>query len=485
MKPFSISDIYENFVTIGLPDRSFDIASVNYRNNTYSSSRILSQGVMPSDFNGKAEAAEKVYENCPIVRQAVSMFIDLIFHSIIIRHEDEDVEKIIRKLFDESNIEEAIEAILLDYFIYGNAFPYRYRGDAIFDPYDETLNEVEPFMWINLDPKKVDIIGNTITEKEYVLKSSFASAESYTLDETVLDKELIYHIANKKPVRNKKADPPLAYLSRAVDLYIAYTDLAMSALENPIPAFVHVQVGTTPKGVAASRGIEVKQSVIDKTISAIKNVSERSFLVTSDAVEAKTVSPPMNSEGEKIQIIYNNVIQQIEEGLGISREMITSSVAGGGSLQWFNITKLVKTLEAARAKITKWLNNEMKYIIRDLDEEGVLSIPDNPPVVRLEELSLRDDETIKNILLKLFDRGIISVNTMLEECDLDLYVELNRKVMEKNDVVEYEGNEYTMEEIFTPPQLPFQGNKDPGDYGDQGGRPSGVSTPLEEPREGA
>ncbi len=487
-KTVFVSDAYNKIATVTLPVGSFAAGALYSRNSTYSTPKILTPGSSPSSFKDKAEAAEKVYDRCPLVQQTLNMFVDLIFHTITIRHKDKETERILKKVFHLSNIEDAIEAILLDYFIYGNSFPYRYRGDSELDPYEEDFNDFEPFMWINLNPKEVEIEGDTITEKEYVLKSSSEGDNSYSVSDEVLDKELLYHIAFKKAVRDKKASPPLASLARAVDLYIAYLDGAMATIENPIPAFVHVRVGH-PGGSNSVVGLAklgVKKGTIEATVEAMQDIKTKSYLVTSDAVEANSVSPGMNSQSEQTQTIYSNIIQQIEEGLGISRAMVTSNVQGGGSLQWFNITKLVKTLESARRKIHKWIDREMKYIVRDLDEEGLLTIGDAPPIVMLDELSLRDEDKIKGILLKMYEKGIVSANTTVEECDLDFQVELNRKALEKEGTFEFDGSEYPISEILVPPTQPFQGKQTPedgGDDGDKGGRPTGTDSPNENTRE--
>lgn len=474
-KPIVISDVYNKLSTIRLTDVSrdntFAAASLSTRTSTYKTTKILS-GYDLSSFRDKANAAEKVYERCPLVQSAIEMYIDIIFHTYSVRHPDKEIQDTITQILALSNIEDAIEGILLDYFKYGNAFPYRFRGEAEINPFDERFEKFEPFMWINLAPLDIDIVGDTVDEKSYVLRTSSVSGDSYILDEDNLDNDYIYHIAAKKAIRDRKAMPPLASLSRAVDLYISYMDDAIASIDNPVPSFVHAAVGSSGRtGDRGPRDHNVKQ-----LIENIRLMKDRGYLVTTDVVEIKPIAVDAGTgTSENKQNLYNNVVSQIEDGLGISRSMVTSNVDGGGSLQWFNITKLVKTLEGVRRKVHKWLDREIKYIYSEIleSDKGLLSETDVAPVIRLDEVSLRDDNRIRDILLKMYEKGIVSANTVLGETDLDFQVELNRLAFEKEGTFNYDGTDYEVFNILTPPPQPFQGQPS------EGGKPTGLDVDIE------
>ena len=459
-----ISDIYENIARVSFPvadrlDASLIVRSrdgtVSYR---YDTSAIR-------EFRDGVEAAEAAY-SCSLVQTIVDMFVDLVFHKLYIRHEDPEVEEIFQKAFELSNIESAIEAVLLDYFKYGNAFPYRYYTEGEIDPFDERFDMFEPFGWINLSPSAVGIEGETIDQIEYILEDESIGEGSFGVNEgEFLDKEFIYHIYTKKPVRDKKAIPPLAKIANAALLYKELQENLLDQVQNAVPGLIHAKV-------AGLNGRAPRPETIAKVTSAIRNSKSGSVIVTSDLVELATVALP---EADSNQRIYPLVLQEIENGMGVTRELATSSVQGGGSLQWFNITKLIKTLEVARRKVQKWLNRETKYVTQYLIEQGLLQEGiKTPPVVSIGEVVLRDETRIRDILLKMYEKGMLSNYTCLEEMNFDLQVELNRKALEMTGEIEFEGETLRIQELLSPPIQPFQGQQN------DGGRPEGEGTPQEE-----
>jgi hypothetical protein len=464
-----ISDVTEQIANIPFPN-VFGAAALIDRTARQKSPRVLSDySSSLASFREKADAAEKVYNNCPLVKNAINMFIDLVFHRLVIRHSDQKVQDAFVKAFKYSNIEDAVDGILLDYFKIGNAFPYRFEGNTIEDPYDELFSSYNPFMWINLDPIKVSVEGEGVTDIEYVMEKGFGGGQDsdLTIDEEKLDPELVYHISAKKPVRQRKADPPLFGLARAVDLYSALHDASMANLEDAIPGFVHASV-------SGLGGRSPKAQTVSNVSSNIKEAKTRSIIVTSDAVSLSSI----NVNGPSIDPeLYNAVIEQIEFGIGVSRELVTSSVEGGGSLQWFNITKLIKSLESARRKLQKWLDREVRYITVDLQSQGI--IPDTlkeAPTILFDEIVLRDETRIRDILLRMYEKGMLSDRTCLEESNFDLQVELNRKAFEKEGEIQYEGKTMKVADLITPPAQPFQGNNG---IDQQGGRPTNTNESQE------
>lgn len=476
-----ISSVTDNLSKITYPEAGYAVAAAFSKTAPSNYTPISSTFTYNySSYSSKATASESVYENSLFVQNAINMFIDLIFHSLTIQHEDIEIQNIYKKVFEESNIEDAIEGNLLDYYKYGNAFPYRYRDNKIIDPFDENFDNWAPFMWNNLSPVDITVDGSTVLDKEYKFSSSSTGGSDsvFVESDTVLDQEAIYHIFAKKTVRDKKADPPFVGLAPLVDLYNALLTSNLNNCSSYTESFIHAQVmGTGPGGP--------KKSTIDKITNTLKGMKEGAIFVTSDQV----VLNPINLNAPLIDgDVYDAIAKQMELGIGIAREMITSSVSGGGSLQWFNITKLVKMLESVRRKLQKWIDREVKYITLDLQKEGLL--PDNikvKPVIKLEEISLRDEVKIRDILIKMYEKGMISLETGLEEADFDIMVELNRKAFQKQGVFEYDGTEIPVEELLYPPPQPFQGLNsvnnqtinDGGNDGVKGGKPVGKTVTQE------
>jgi hypothetical protein len=106
---------------------------------------------------------------------------------------------------------------------------------------------------------------------------------------------------------------------------------------------------------------------------------------------------------EKYEITINNIY----EGLGIP----VSLRAGGGSTNTGNfigLNTLVKRLQYGRNKLTDFWNGELKYIHKAMGFEG------EPPEIMFDFMALADEPAERKLLIELWDRDIISDNTILE-----------------------------------------------------------------------
>lgn len=145
---------------------------------------------------------------------------------------------------------------------------------------------------------------------------------------------------------------------------------------------------------------------------------------------------------------YAQVNDDILMGLGITRVLLDGQGANF-STAWVSILALLERLEGAREQVKRWLEKEYEKIAKD---NGFSVFP----TVRFDKLSLREDSFIKNIILAMYDRGLLSGETVLTDTGYKVDVEKERLKGEKK--------------IFgQPPTLPFSGTQ-PGPKNQ--GRPS-------------
>jgi hypothetical protein len=106
---------------------------------------------------------------------------------------------------------------------------------------------------------------------------------------------------------------------------------------------------------------------------------------------------------EKYQVTLNNIY----EGLGIP----SSLRAGKGQSNTGNyvgLNTLVKRLQYGRAMLTDFWNKELKYIHK------AMGFPGSPPKVVFDFMALADEAAEKKLLMDLWDRDIISDETIVE-----------------------------------------------------------------------
>ncbi|MNS60871.1 hypothetical protein D3C72_938820 [compost metagenome] len=149
---------------------------------------------------------------------------------------------------------------------------------------------------------------------------------------------------------------------------------------------------------------------------------------------------------EKFKQVDNDLLA----GLGVSRVLLDGQGANF-STAWVSILSLIERLENARSKVKLWLESEYQRIA---EENNLKSVP----VVRFNRMNLREDTYIRDVLLAMYDRGLIDEEDILIETgrDYDSVVEMKKRNKENA-------------ELFYPPEQPFQG----GNTSTNEGRPDG------------
>jgi len=106
---------------------------------------------------------------------------------------------------------------------------------------------------------------------------------------------------------------------------------------------------------------------------------------------------------EKYQITINNIY----EGLGVPASLRAGSGAGNTG-NFIGLNTLVKRLQYGRDKLVDFWNTELKYIHKAMGFQG------EPPRVMFDFMALADEPAERKLLMDLWDRDIISDDTILE-----------------------------------------------------------------------
>ncbi len=180
--------------------------------------------------------------------------------------------------------------------------------------------------------------------------------------------------------------------------------------------------------------------VEDAVHSYIANgIASKNSLVWNHAIEMDFVVPSGLESILNAQK-YNPINEEILIGLGIPRLLIDGQGTGGMSAGWISTLGLIERIESGRRDVARWMNQEFKRVA---DLKG-FSIA---PKAKFRKLNLRSDQTFKNIILSLYDRGLISEETALDQANFSFNVELNRKK-----------HELATRDLFAPAQLPYYGS---------------------------
>lgn len=104
---------------------------------------------------------------------------------------------------------------------------------------------------------------------------------------------------------------------------------------------------------------------------------------------------------------YTTTIQAIYEGLGIPSPLRGKS-QGTNTSSFIGLNTLIKRLQYGRDALTDFWKNELKYIHK------AMGFPGPPPGIIFDFMALADEPAERQLLINLWDRDIISDDTILE-----------------------------------------------------------------------
>ncbi|MCI0565089.1 MAG: hypothetical protein MN733_42020, partial [Nitrososphaera sp.] len=187
---------------------------------------------------------------------------------------------------------------------------------------------------------------------------------------------------------------------------------------NPITVF---KLGDTVNGFAPTREMFLNIAHLLKTPGQSKTLVWSDLLeVEQHVIDAKEVLTM-----EK----YKEVNDSILAGLGISSVLINGGEMSGGSAgggfagAYLSVRTLLERLEDGRSEVMRFLESEFEHIKKAMG--WTVS-----PIVMWDQMSLRDEEAAKRIVIDLMDRKVISTETALHSLGFNHDVEMERKKRE-------------------------------------------------------
>ncbi len=168
-----------------------------------------------------------------------------------------------------------------------------------------------------------------------------------------------------------------------------------------------------------------KKAAVNKLLEILKSNTGGGAidLVWDSMIDLKVEYPPVKDilGSEK----YEQVDKDIMTGLGIP-DILLGGDGSNFSNAFLQLKALTERLEYIRVRTLEWLRKEIKLIMEAQDWK-------TPPHIVFERTNLKDEMAQKQLLIQLFDRNIISMETIQKEFQADFTVELERSRREQQE----------------------------------------------------
>lgn len=459
------------------------IDSYGYTSNNTPYTQVYSD--LPIEPHKKIQLAIDMYYKEPIIGAVIDMMVDFSSSGFTNECDDAEVKKIFDKWSEELNINELLEKIFLEYYRSGNVTIYRSKNNAKVKRRKTTkaasnieidIQEYEfPSGYTILNPMNVYINGSMAFGKELI--------------QLKLSKELQQMLTNTSSISNYLADIPTELVRDAragedfatlnPDFTSRITRKKMDYERYASPFLERIFEPVMYKSKLRLMDMSTIEGLVNQLVTV--TVGDKDFPATDD--DLKAIAELFQTPNKAYTVFWNHTLnvqfhkpegldtltadkyKQVNEdilsGLGVSRILLDggNGSQSNTSSSWISMLSFIERLDNARAKVKHWLESEYKRIAK---ENGFKTYPR----VRFNKMNLREDTYIRDVLLAMYDRGLVDEEDILTEVGRDF-----------QSVVDMKKRNEKTRKLFLPPEQPFQGGQTgPNDKG----RPSGPGKKIED-----
>lgn len=423
----------------------------------------------------KMAMAVEAYKGFGIVKNVIDLMCNFASEGLTIVHPRQNIERFYRRWAEMVDLQGRVKDILRYYYKVGTVPVYTTMGKIddssytkmkstrgkvvaldnndpaakkrVKDAQDESkkpIGEREiPWRYTILNPFQMEIVGGKyFGEQEWVfvldqktsqeIKDRIGSTNIDFLDETdinlppelkklkkdqiderivKLDQSKLWVFSYMKDDHEDWADPMIWPVMNDIMYKNSLRAMDMSVVNSTISAVTIFKLGDFKNGFIAPKAHFKAFSEMLRTPSYSQNI------VWNDAISIESNYPPV----EKILNIekYRSVDKDILAGLGIPSILVDGSEGGSFSNAFLQVRTLLERLEEGRREVMKWVTYQLRLIAETMGHRDI-------PIVRFGQMSLRDEQAEKQLIIQLLDRNIISAEAVHEVFNLDTRLEIER-----------------------------------------------------------
>lgn len=170
------------------------------------------------------------------------------------------------------------------------------------------------------------------------------------------------------------------------------------------------------------RGVYPEDEMFERLADMLQQPGQAVNLIWNQDIDAEVVEPNLNRIFDPKK--YEAANRDIMIALGLP-EVLLGGKGSNFSNSFIGVATVLERMQTAREQIETWLMRELKIIT---DAMGFRKLPQ----IRWSKSNLRDKKSEQQLILQLFDRGIVSAETALNYFDEDVKLEVERMLREKD-----------------------------------------------------
>ena len=389
---------------------------------------------IPSDFHELVPIMRGYYEHDGLFGTVVDVLVQLTIDGAIhVLTEDKETEEFFNGIIETSNLKRALKWMALETTLFTNGWSYRTKKGSFTTSRKGV--KVPEYEWTILNPSFVRVEGSLINNMSSVtlvpndefvdLMANIKNTElkDYMPKEfinpmkkgegIVLPNDSVYHVARNKQPYQRYAPVALKRVIRPLRMKQKYMQMDMSTANGIINQIVVFKLGNDEFPI-------VSDAPLVKFSRLLETPSKAYQLVWNHALEIDYIrSDPKALDPTK----YEPINKELMYGFAVP-ETLLGGGQSGYSKDFVAVKSFVKRLEWAKEDLECWIENEFKRIAQENNLKTW-------PKVKLGNINLDEDRTFKNVLMNLYEHGVLSAQTLLSEIGYEFLTEVERMKLEK------------------------------------------------------
>ena len=412
---------------------------------------------IPKDFKSRVKLSRDIYFNEAVVGTVIDLMIDFSTTGMENISDDKEAKEFFDKLCKYSDMDNLHRWLFWEYLITGDVFVLRgeeqkvktgkdkgstYFPFTVLNPLNievfdglfmgKEILGIKPnqeFIKLYNDKRTKNIVINSLPkEVRAVLRKEKVLSASTIIP---LPEERTSRISRKRQPYQKFATPFLTRIFEPVLIKRAMRQADMATAEGLTNFLIKVTEGNDDYPSTDAR--------LQRLAALFANPAKTKMIFWNHTLDIEMFRPPVDIfKDDK----YSQLNKDIIDGLGV----IDILISGGGSnfaTAWVGVMALIERLEGVRNQVRRW--QELEY--RRIADELGLNFK-SVPKVKLHKINLKDEKVYFTVMQNMYDRGLLSAETMHEVFGLDADVERKKKENETKKGIN---------KIFEPPYTPFSG----------------------------
>jgi hypothetical protein len=292
---------------------------------------------------------------------------------------------------------------------------------TMLDPKLITMKGPESFglaeMHLRVSQELIEAIKNPTKEQKQMiinLPKDFVSQIKKGNSTIVLDPNIVSRVTRMKPDYEPLAFPLMHRAFRALHMKNRLREMDSATIDTIITQMVIVKIGNDKYPAKPSH----LQALSKAWADAVRSKSLTLFW--NHTIEVERIPVEIDVLNQEKYEVWNN---DIRDAFGVS-PVLLGRVEGSSTTGYVSVKGFIENLEQGRQDLLEqFIYPEYHGIAVAMGFEGY-------PEVVFDKFNLQDEASVKDLLIKFVQNGILSYNTVIEELGYSYKQELERMTLE-------------------------------------------------------